>query len=194
MFDQDESENAMTPELAAIEHQLVGLGVAPLLVDRDQLMFDAGRAAERGEHERALIVARRGAGAMRWVWPAAVASLTAACVVLSAMLIWPDDNSQLASHLSKPEMTPPNIIAAPMRDLPQDAPKLAAASRSELLPVRPTGGYLEKRYVALTLGVNELQADDDAADGSQRNRKPATARDLLRDLMPQNAPSTDSHS
>jgi hypothetical protein len=62
MFDRNESKDVeLTPQLAALEARLAGLAVAPLNFDRDQLMFEAGRAAGRRDCE--LAATQRVAGA-----------------------------------------------------------------------------------------------------------------------------------
>jgi hypothetical protein len=181
MFDRKKSKNdELTPELTALEGRLAGLGVAPLHIDRDRLMFEAGRAA--GRADRASAATLRVAGAPTWFWPSAAAMMTAACVVLSAMLIWRDDPAFVAQNDAKP----------------QAAEKLkteigsAAVERPAVLPdvskwvVQPAGGYLGKRYVALTRGVGEMRSDSHGGVSLQTGdaARPVTARELLRELVP----------
>ncbi len=73
-----ESKNKLTPELVAIEAALGGLSPRPSGIQRDRLMFLAGRASAGGVGEYA--TARRG----RLLWPCvAAASLLAAAVFAS---------------------------------------------------------------------------------------------------------------
>jgi hypothetical protein len=185
MFKRNESKNVeLTPELAAFERQLAGLDVAPLRVDRDRLMFEAGRAA--GQAERPVAATQRVAGAPRWFWPSAAAMMTAACVVLAAMLVWRDDAALVAQREAKPQAAHIPTIAESAGEESHTGEWHASSLRTSVWAARPTGGYLEKRHIALTRGVGELQLEDEVGSPFQpRNTaRPATARELLRDLVP----------
>ena len=104
MFNQPEpGKFELAPELAALQRQLAQqLTPAAPRVDRDQLMFDAGRAAERASQDgRAIYLAgpswagrtgpnvrATGSASARRFWPAATATMTAATILLSALLVW----------------------------------------------------------------------------------------------------------
>jgi hypothetical protein len=181
MFNRKEQKDLeLTPELAALEGQLAELKVAPLHVDRDRLMFEAGRAA--GRKERDLAATLRLAGAPRWFWPTAAATMAAACLILAAMLVWRDDAALVAQHETKPHVGQ----RALRRTTIKQVPVLADSIQFPQSTVRPGGGYLEKRYLALTRGVAELQWESDSADSLQSagSKRPATARELLRELAP----------
>ncbi len=65
------SEDLRHPELTALETALAGLKPAAPGLDRDRLMYQAGRASARGG---------------RWLWPGTTAALAAAVVVLGGLL------------------------------------------------------------------------------------------------------------
>ena len=61
MFDeQEQNEPKLTAELAALESRLCGLRPATPQIDRDRLMFAAGRAAEQGPRPLATTIRVRG--------------------------------------------------------------------------------------------------------------------------------------
>ena len=146
MFGKQESNEFRIPaELAALEKQLAGLRAAPVRVDRDRVMFEAGRAAgarieERGSRSESLLRSR--------FWPMATATMTAATVLLAAMLLWPTAWRGVGAKPPAMEVVATANIAA------QVANPVAA------YPVTWTGydrtppGYLGIRYVALTRGVD----------------------------------------
>jgi len=184
MFDGRESEElSLTPELELLERQLAGLDIAPVQLDRDRLMFDAGRAAERRDREfstAAIVVDSR-----RWHWPAATAMMTAACVMLAAMLVWRDDASLIGKQQAKPQAVELRFIEKPTREDLREVERLAANAGQMMWPRRPAGGYLEKRYIALTRGVSEMQPADEGTGSLQPHdsKHPSTARDLFRELI-----------
>jgi hypothetical protein len=185
MFEQNESEKIeLTPELAALERQLAGLDVAPLHVDRDRLMFEAGRAA--GIAERELAATPRVAGVPRWFWPAAAAMMTAACFVLSTMLVWRGDAVSVAQSEAKPQAVGLAGNASRSGDGASELAPMAGIESLQREYTRPSGGYLETRYIALTRGVGELRSENDGEFSipSGALRPAATARELLRELAP----------
>jgi hypothetical protein len=195
MFDRNESKDVeLTPEQAALELQLAGLGVAPLHVNRDRLMFEAGRVAGRAELEVAATLSV--AGAPRWVWPSAAAILTAACLVLGAMLVWRGDTALVAGNDAKPQTVYTPGIETPIPAELREVGRLAVGGGPAIWSMRPVGGYLEKRFIALTRGVGELRFEGDGEVPFQPggSTQPATARELLRELVPSPAPPTHSNS
>jgi len=79
MHDEHEFEaDALPAELAALERQLKQLTPTAPRVDRDQLMFAAGRSSRLAERS----------WASSWFWPAATALTTAATIFLASMLVW----------------------------------------------------------------------------------------------------------
>jgi hypothetical protein len=178
----------ITPELEAIERRLTGLTVTPLEADRDRLMFDMGRAAGRAEYEAA---ARPFvAGTRRWIWPTSSALLAAACVVLSAMLVWQQDATRIADQDAVPPVRVELAVERPAGEAIQEA-RLASRKDVSTFAVRPTGGYLEARYIALTQGVGDLQAQNGTDDSKSPGgaRRSATPRELLEEFIPKQPPS-----
>jgi hypothetical protein len=176
------------PELLAIERHLAQLAPAPPQIDRDKLMFAAGRAAG----ESAALAARlRVSGVARWLWPAATATMAAASLLLGMMLVWRNDHPPLAAENSLASSARTNL---PPHDI-------AIASVDSALP--PTlndhagswlaggdGGYLALRQIALTRGVGALNSDSLSSNGrgttvTEPPPPPATARDLLNELLPE---------
>jgi hypothetical protein len=179
----------LTPELAALQAQLARLQPAPLTLDRDRLMFAAGRAA--AESDTTIAATPRAAGAPRWVWPSATALMTAACLVLSLVLIWRDETPNVAVQPTDPQPAADKFVAEPtiedFRSVEELTSRFASARSS-----KPTRGYLNVRHVALTEGVNAI-ANDRTANGNgdssheAESAEPATPRDLLKDLLPSEA-------
>lgn len=191
MFDRDESKDVeLTPELQALEQRLAGLSLGPLQMDRDRLMFEAGRAAERAAMGGDIALADRRSASWRrgWIWPMSTAVMTAACLMLAAMLVWKQSSAQVvAQHTPQPtilEKTSLGMAASDTTDIAQ-----LAAVDEFLKRSKPERGYLGMRYVALTRGVGELPSDSVAADenGTSRNEgsgTPATSRELIHELLP----------
>jgi hypothetical protein len=197
MFDEPESLGAeLTPDLAALQAQLAGLQPAPLTLDRDRLMFEAGRAAAESEQKIAVSGHRpkggRLAGEPRWLWPTATALMTAACLMLAAMLIWRDDEANLANQPTPPQPATDHLVAEPTIDDFRNVDELASRFTPSRRSPAPTRGYLNVRYVALTDGINAIAHDRPAnGRGDTPNEaspsKPATSRGLLEDLLPSDA-------
>jgi hypothetical protein len=201
MFDRDESQKLeLTPELAALEQQLAGLEISPLQLDRDRLMFEAGRAAGRRDREFAATGHRPRDGQVasvpRWFWPTTTAMLTAACVLLGAMLIWRDDAERVAQQGATPQadgVAPARVPA--LEDL-REVKRLAATPANSLWATPPTAGYLEARFIALTRGVDawsSRSANDDTAPPADA-AQPTTVRDVLRELIPSRLSPADANS
>jgi hypothetical protein len=90
--ERETSKFPLTPELAALERHLANVELSPPRLDRDRLMFAAGRAAERTavqcEAAGRLLKAAQVASVRQWLWPAATAVTTAASIMLAVMLFW----------------------------------------------------------------------------------------------------------
>lgn len=196
MFNERESLGAaLTPELAALQKQLAGLQLAPAAIDRDRLMFEAGRAA--AESAQRIAASQRLAGAPRWIWPTATALMTAACIVLSLMLIWRDNAPNFANQPTAPQPTNDHLVTEPTVDDVRNVKRLTSRLTSSRHSPPPARGYLNVRYVALTEGVSAI-AHDRATNGETSNEttrpKPATSRDLLEDLLPSGASDSRNRS
>ncbi|MEX0642232.1 MAG: hypothetical protein WD468_06000 [Pirellulales bacterium] len=179
MFDEQEpGKFELAPELAALQRQLAQLTPTAPRVDRDQLMFDAGRAAERaGQYGRAIYLAGpswAGRFSHRF-WPAATATMTAATILLSATFLW----QRLSPPIAHESALPQTSAIAKSADVPSD--------RVNTWPTRPraTSGYLAVRDAALTRGIGALANERNyEVSTSPQRAVPATARQLLEELLP----------
>jgi hypothetical protein len=195
MSDQPESDKFdLAPELAALQNRLAQLTPTALRNDRDQLMFDAGRAAERagqdgaaessGQDGRAIYIAgpswagrnlRATGSASARFWPAAAATMTAATVLLAATLVWQNQPQPIA----QPSATPPATVST--------TPNNSALDPIDTRPRRPraTAGYLAIRDAALTRGLGALAIEFDSSPTTTGPpTAPVTARQLLEELLP----------
>lgn len=207
MFDEHEpAEFELTPDLAAIERQLARLTPAAPRIDRDRLMFAAGKEAAISAQRscqiepspnpslqgRGIDVAAtlRVAGSRRWFWPAATATMTAATLLLATMLVWQRAAQPIA--VKQPTSFQPTTVATVLSTPPVNVTTsiTPAAVQSENfgwpMASPPTAGYLGLRYIALTRGVGELEVHSrTASSGSDSiDNTPATQRELLRELLP----------
>jgi hypothetical protein len=126
-----------------------------------------------------------------YFWPAATATMTAATLLLSAMLVWrsPDaiDTPQVTTVV---EAAKPQVVATPA---------VVSTEPSDIWPANwsiwpalgpPTSGYLAVRHAALTQGLAPLEHESfnagyDGTPSETRARPPATARELLQELLPE---------
>jgi hypothetical protein len=216
MFDESKPDQQhLAPELVALERQLLGLTPALPRIDRDRLMFDAGRAAaltERGTvvaanepspspslRGRGIEVAAtlRVAGRRAWFWPAATAMMTAASLFLATMLVWQNRSQFVAQQPALPERSDQPREVAHSGDVP---PATSFAVRERSPKPALTSGYLGIRYVAVTAGVGALPDDFQAAtagrDASSKKKssEPATVRNLMNELLPAPASSKPTRS
>ena len=214
-------ERRLPAELAAVERQLAGLAPAGPRIDRDRLMFEAGRAAAEAElhavhlGEGASVASSRSADqgtltpalspprrifdqrerGKRWFWPAATATMTAATVLLSVMLVRQDQRLHAVQLVSAERESTPAEAPAATPSVDHDADdSLMLAESQDVWPLggQPTRGYLGARYVALTRGVDALAGRQPrpavVADGDLHRSEPPTARELLQQMLPSVAP------
>ncbi len=188
MFDKRESEEPeLIPELTAIERQLARLAPAAPRINRDCLMFEAGKAAARpkwlGHIAEPSWLGRR-------LWPAATAVMTAASLLLATMLV----RQNCSPSVAQVPTAKPQAAATPVVDRPHEVAtnhSASSAPRSEWTMTgwpalrQPTGGYLGIRYIALMRGVGALQSDftgtETGADST--SDAPVTQRELLNKLL-----------
>jgi hypothetical protein len=193
---REPEEFELAAELMAIERQLAAIAPAALRIDRDQLMFAAGRAAERGQ--RGLAATQRVAGG-GWFWPATAAMTTAASVVLAVMLWRQNEPIAVVQGAAKPQAADAAIAN---QDVAEQMPEVEGYPdwlHRANWAARPTQGYLEVRYIALTQGLGDLPADRSIGgeSGDSHDKvpsKPATARGLLLELLPLSARHVDTRS
>ena len=181
MFDEPE-EREITPDLADIERRMARLTPAAPRIDRDRLMFEAGRASlvrpERpGSRAEPSRLGRR-------LWPAATAMMTAASLLLAIMLFEQRTSLQMAQD------NQPTIIPVQPANQPLAAPhptERSEPSTSIWLAARaPQSGYLGKRYIALTRGVGAIETPLETMDGSftPSSEHLPTRREMLNELLP----------
>jgi hypothetical protein len=216
MFDEQKpGEQHLAPELVALERQLLGLTPALPRIDRDRLMFEAGRASAltasativtanepspspslqgRGIETAAT---QRVAGHHGWFWPAATALATAASLLLATMLVF-QNHSQFVAQQSN---TPPapnesNNITQVSKDLPAEQ----FARRDWSMKPVLNDGYLGIRYIAVTAGIGALPENFQSAatvrEVPDKNKpsEPATVRNLMKELLPAATLSNPSRS
>ena len=174
---REEQESALPPELAGLEEQLAAMSPNAPRIDRDRLMFAVGAASVRPGRLGNIAEPSWLGGRL---WPAAGAMMTAATVVLAAMLLRQRDaDHEMAAMPSSAEIAATTEAAEP------------AVGPSLLLPSdRIPPGYLGVRYVALTQGVGALDEETSVSSGLNGDvRPPATSRELLEELLPKEAQS-----
>lgn len=133
--------------------------------------------------------------------------MTAASVLLAAMLVFRSPPAFDQPHVADVAVTQPSEDASDEGiHAPADAeptPTVADAAyattdRWSAWPWSgpPTTGYLAARHVALTWGIAALErrsaatTTDSVGTNGGASRPPATARELLRELLPEAAPPT----
>lgn len=170
----------LTPELAALEGRLAGLSLTALRVDRDKLMFAAGRAAALAE--RPTYIAEPSRLGTKF-WPTATALATAASVALATMLILERRVDQ--QTVSVP--SPPRAVEA-QPELTKPSPQPEFAWKPWQSSEQPTTGYLGIRQVALTRGINAIDSTFSATSSSRDpgENSSASQRQILDELLPSN--------
>jgi len=190
--EQTSEEQRLPAELAALERELKRLEPARLRIDRDQLMFEAGRASAGAL--AAPVSPADGRRASARLWQAATATMTAASIALAVLLArqsQPTSEVQSASR-SMADLGPaPRNVVRPVFVAYTDS-EMRAELPSWLSPGPPTRGYLATRDVALAFGLNALESrfgrqPSEAVDGSPAG--PVTSRELLNELLPNDAPT-----
>jgi hypothetical protein len=202
MYDEQESrQHELAPELAALERQLRGIEPTAPAVDRDRLMFDAGRASVAGEGAkqthamydetgRPLYAAAPSWTASRF-WPAATFAMTAATLLLATMLVW--QNQQQRVVRDTVPLQPAIAVDSDSHDFVLQRPE-RFARRSSIPAIN--SGYLGLRYVALTCGVGALPSDIEPASAGnsestiKNSAAPTTQRGLLREFLPSSSSSS----
>jgi hypothetical protein len=154
--------------LLAVQSALAALRVKPPSMDRDRMMFLAGRASAQ---PLSPLARRAGEGpgvrAARWLWPLATTASLLAAVVLGGLLV----KSQTSQIVDRVVYVP---VDRPI-ELPgeHDAP-LAAADESPGPPLR--SDYLVLRRLVLTEGVDAMPQPADSGQAPPE-AKSITPRD-----------------
>jgi hypothetical protein len=192
MFDEREpAEPELTPDLQATEGQLARLTPVAARVDRDRLMFEAGKVAARpGLHGRLAVARWPGyIAGPSWhgglVWPAIATLTTAASLLLAVSLVWQRHSFEVALHerpqavsvVQVAEQRPAEVLSTTAQ------PSFATA---ELMSLRqPANGYLSIRYAALTRGVNAIDTGPTNSEiGDSMGALEQTQREMLDELLP----------
>jgi hypothetical protein len=101
----------LTPELAALEEQLRQLAPCESNVDRDTLLYQAGRASVR----------------RRWLWPVAtMGSMLTACALAMVLVLRPAPVVERIVHVPVP---------VPVNDTPPDSPIVVSEEPPVVYPV-----------------------------------------------------------
>jgi hypothetical protein len=162
--ERESGDGPLPAELAALEQRLAAMVPAPPRIERDELMFAAGRASVE-----CVVHPVRFAPTF---WPVAATLATAASIVLATMLVWQRGET---THLA---VTTPDDFEAPVVvDL-----RLDRRGSSDRVP----SGYLGKRQVVLTRGVAALEYQWPMVGASESDAwsPPMTARQLRDELLP----------
>jgi hypothetical protein len=182
MFDEPE-EREITPDLADIERRMARLTPAAPRIDRDRLMFEAGRASLARPERPGYIAEPFRLG--RYFWPAATSTMTAASLLLATMLVDVGQQLQLAQNVqpaivpAQPASQPPAAVPSPTRPEPTSSKWLATRV--------PQSGYLGTRFVALTRGVGAIEMPlESENDNFTPSAQPPTRREMLNELLPSN--------
>jgi hypothetical protein len=180
MFDEPE-EREITPDLADIERRMARLTPAAPRIDRDRLMFEAGRASVARPERPGYIAEPFRLG--RYFWPAATSTMTAASLLFATMLVDMRHALQLAQNVQpaivpvQPAIQPPATTPLPTRREPASATWLATQV--------PQSGYLGTRFVAFTRGVGAIESPlESANDNFTPSAQPPTRREMLNELLP----------
>jgi hypothetical protein len=181
MFREDQPESAeidrLPDELAAFEERLVARSIIAVGIDRDRLMFAAGRAAAEAEAARQS-PATRG----RWAWPAATAVSLATAASLALLLVQAGPPPQVAQSdgLEIP------AVAASEQEMAIDVPPaIQTAVRRPVFVPLSRFSYLADRELALAYGVDSLEyARGGRYTESGGETKPApTMRELIEQFI-----------
>ncbi len=184
MFDEREpAEFELTPDLAAVERKLARLTPAAPRIDRDRLMFEAGRAAARPRWP--VYIAGPSWAGLRF-WPAATAAMTAATLLLATMLVWERGAALDVGGEAKPQAALARVDDRAGDGEVRLAPRPDVSTAGWFAFQQPASGYLGVRYIALTRGVGALEPSFQAAGGDRdsSNDAPRTQRDMLNELLP----------
>jgi hypothetical protein len=181
------SESFKVPdELNELERQLAALSPRASRLDRDRVMYLAGRAAAETELGTG--------GAAAWLWPSATGVMTAVSVLLAMMLVLgdrpgvakrdvPDRESELAGDATPPsqgtvvaqddasrQSPTENASDPPVPAIAADVPG-SVRERSGLLAYpsfsASEAGYVHLRNVALRMGTEAMGQTHRAAGGPQ---------------------------
>jgi hypothetical protein len=164
------SENLNTEPLEAFERALSQFTPAPPSIDRDRLMFLAGKAsAAPGTQYSVLSTQYFG---RKWLWPASTAVCAATSLALAvALFLRPTPHTIVVSR-ELPVILPAPSAAQAIASQP-DPPVLIARAVDFKTPVA-ANTYLKTREVALRMGLDALGSPAYSAEPAEAS----TYRDL----------------
>ena len=143
------SEHDHSEPMNSLEHALANYVPAALSVDRDRLMFRAGRAS--AEYS----VLRTQHSGHSWLWPASTAALAATSLALALALAFRPAANPTIVFRDQPaaeQRSPAHSV------LVSEAPHLSTlvAQRDDREPSRVSSSYLKTREVAVRMGLDAL--------------------------------------
>lgn len=187
------------PQLQNLEARLAERLVAcPTTIDRDQLLYQAGWEAAEAKASRPLAA---------WRWPTATGVMTAATVALVFLQLDSRQRlegleQQVAAVAVVEEVSEPEFVPPPQSQ-PQSQPTLQKRPAWPLLaawglapePVRRERGAALSAHWVLRDGIDPLEEWDrtrlvhttqpnDSSDEPFPTRRPATARELMKEWLP----------
>ncbi len=185
------SEEHLNEELAAVEAALASVGPRPSRLDRDRVMFLAGRASAAPQTD----VPPRRVG--RWAWPAAFCGMTALAASLLVMLAVRQPEPKVVERTRPgPAEAATERTAGPDQKevpVPPGSPRQPASprevgglfrpdsDRDRFLENTPYFGLLDQM---LALGPDSwTAAPRSPADRRQRSAAPMPYHDLLNSLL-----------
>jgi hypothetical protein len=193
------------PGADPLEADLPAYAPRPPRIDRDRLMFEAGRAAAHSElASGASAVLRQGVlawfpvppglGPTNWVWPAATVTMTLVAATFGIALLLrsvSDNQPPVARHgVRSPSMAAPAAPHPPLAvstgGLPQSRERRPSQPEAHEEPVLsvdslPENHLLRVRQVALTEGVESLAPP--VSRETSRLSPPPTRGALMRTMM-----------
>jgi hypothetical protein len=184
MFDEHEpAEPELTPDLQAIEGQLARLTPVAARVDRDQLMFEAGKVAALAASEAFPGPSLHAKGSAP-VWHAATVLMTAASLLLAVSLVWQRHSFEVALQERVPAISIVQVAEPrPTEGVAKVRPDLVTEEWMSLR--QPVKGYLGIRYAALTRGVNAIDTGPtNSGIGDSTGALEQTQREMLDELLP----------
>ena len=173
------SEPIHDPADASLAEKLTAYAPRPPRIDRDQLMFEAGRAAAAVELSSA--PGPRSQSPSRWFWPASTLAMSALSLALTAVLITrPDPPERIVYVPTEPGST--QVVdekSFQAADVPTRA-KATGDSPALTLASLPDNHPLKLRQIALTEGVDALVPA--VTDSAPRMTPPLSRGALLQRL------------
>jgi hypothetical protein len=191
--DDRPDDDPLSEEDQATESLLKDFVPASSGIDRDRLMYLAGRAAAFAEAGPRPSHRSRAAG-NAWIWPAATAVMSATSLALAiALVIRPApsiaerEGSAPPAHRQEPQIPDPSGMralvhdAAPAQRTELDDPRGAERSEAVEFAGSRARNYLQQREIALNHGVDALPT---AASAESVARAALPQRKLLEELLP----------